>query len=199
MIKVKSVSIVRDGATVLDKFSLLAKSGEITALVGPNGSGKSSLISAIAGDLPLAKGSIEIANQRVNALPISDQAKLRSVVLQNQAFNLAFTVREIIHMGAQSDSAVDQVIKQLALDDVKHEVVTMLSGGQTQRVAIAAALAQESPIFIADEPFASQDKESMKRIISLLKKRAATGSTVLIVAHASQRELNWVDQIFQIR
>ena len=199
MIKVKSVSIVRDGATVLDKFSLLAKSGEITALVGPNGSGKSSLISAIAGDLPFAKGSIEIANQSVNALPISDQAKLRSVVLQNQLFSLAFTVREIIHMGAQSVSAVDQVIKQLALDDVKDEVVTKLSGGQTQRVAIAAALAQESPIFIADEPFASQDKESMKRIISLLKKRAATGSTVLIVAHASQRELNWVDQIFQIR
>jgi iron complex transport system ATP-binding protein len=199
MIKVKNVSIVRDGKSVLDNFSLLAKRGEITALIGSNGSGKSSLIAAIAGDLPVSQGLIQIADEDVTSLPISSQAKLRSVVMQNQVFNLAFTVREVIQMSAQSQVLVDEVIKQLALESVKDEVVTKLSGGQVQRMAIAAALVQETLIFIADEPFASQDKESTKRIISILKKRAAQGSTVLIVAHALKRDLHWVDKIFEIR
>jgi iron complex transport system ATP-binding protein len=199
MIAVKRVSIERDGRTVLANFSLTAKSGEITALIGPNGSGKSSLIAAIAGDLPVSAGSITIAQQDVTTLPISVQAQLRSVLVQNPVFNLAFTVREIIAMGAQSDAAVDTAISQLALQDLQNEVVTKLSGGQIQRVAIASALAQGSSIFIADEPFAAQDKESVKRIISILKKRAAAGATVLIVAHASKRELQWVNKIIEIR
>jgi iron complex transport system ATP-binding protein len=198
MIEVKKVSIKRDGRAVLANFSLTAKSGKVTALIGPNGSGKSSLIAAIAGDLPVSQGVITLAKQDVITLPISRQAQMRSVLVQNPLFHLAFTVREIIAMGAQSDVSVQKVIKELALLEIENEVVTKLSVGQLQRVAIASTLAQESPIIIADEPFASQDRESVKRIISILKKRAADGSTVLVVAHAPRRDLQWVDKIFEI-
>ena len=198
MIEVKKISINRDGRTVLADFSLIAQSGKITALIGPNGSGKSSLIAAIAGDLPISAGSIRLNKEDVITLPISLQAQMRSVLVQNPIFNLAFTVREIIAMGAHSDSAVEKAIKELALYEIQNEVVTKLSVGQIQRVAIASTLAQESSIIIMDEPFASQDKESVKRIISILKKRAADGSTVLIVAHAPRRDLQWVDKVVEI-
>lgn len=198
MIEVKNISIQRDKKIVVSDFSLTAKSGKITALIGANGSGKSSLIAAIAGDLPITSGSIRINKEDVMTLPISVQAKLRSVLVQNPVFNLAFTVREIISMGAQSDAAAEKAIKDLALQTIENEVVTKLSVGQLQRVACAATLAQEAPIIIVDEPFASQDKESVKRIISILKKRAEDGSTVLIVAHAPRRDLQWVDKIVEI-
>lgn len=198
MIEVKKVSVKRDNKTVLADFSLVAQSGKITALIGPNGSGKSSLIAAIAGDLPVSRGVIKLAKQDVINLPISAEAQMRSVLVQNPIFNLAFTVREIIAMGARSESAVDKAIKELALHEIQNDVVTKLSVGQIQRVAIASTLAQESPIIIMDEPFASQDKESVKRIISILKKRAADGSTVLIVAHAPRRDLQWVDKVVEI-
>lgn len=198
MIEVKNVLIQRDKKTVLSDFSLTARSGEITALIGPNGSGKSSLIAAIAGDLPVLAGSIRLNKEDVFTLPISVQAKLRSVLVQKPVFNLAFTVHEIIAMGAQSDAAVNKAIKDLALQTIESEVVTKLSVGQIQRVAIASTLAQESSIIIVDEPFASQDKESVKRIISILKKRGADGATVLIVAHAPRKDLQWVDKVVEI-
>ncbi len=198
MIEVKNISIQRYKKIVVSDFSLTAKSGKITALIGANGSGKSSLIAAIAGDLPITSGSIRINKEDVMTLPISVQAKLRSVLVQNPVFNLAFTVREIISMGAHSDAAAEKAIKDLVLQTIENEVVTKLSVGLLQRVACAATLAQEAPIIIVDEPFASQDKESVKRIISILKKRAEDGSTVLIVAHAPRRDLQWVDKIVEI-
>lgn len=199
MIEVKNVSIVRDAKTVLNDFSFVAKSGEITALIGANGSGKSSLISAISGDLEINSGVITLGNQLLEGLSIREQSQLRSVVLQKQIFNLAFSVQEIIEMSAPTPTDVEEVLSQLHLHEIKHLPVTTLSVGQLQRVAIAAALVRKSSIFIADEPFASQDQESTQRIISILKKRALQGDCILVVVHASIADLQWVDKIIEIR
>lgn len=199
MIEVKNVSIVRDAKTVLNDFSFVAKGGEITALIGANGSGKSSLISAISGDLEISSGVITLGNQLLEGLSIREQSQLRSVVLQKQLFNLAFSVQEIIEMSAPAPADVEDVLSQLHLHEIKHQPVTTLSVGQAQRVAIAAALAQRSSIFIADEPFASQDHESAQRIISILKERAGQGDCILVVVHASAADLEWVDKIIEIR
>lgn len=199
MIEVKNVSIVRDAATVLNDFSFVAKSGEITALIGANGSGKSSLISAISNDLEINSGVITLGNKLLEGLSIREQSQLRSVVLQKQIFNLAFSVKEIIEMSASAPADVEEVLSQLHLLEIKHQPVTTLSVGQVQRVAIAAALVRKSSIFIADEPFASQDQESTQRIISILKKRALQGDCILVVVHASTADLEWVDKIIEIR
>jgi iron complex transport system ATP-binding protein len=198
MIDVKNVSIVRDAKTVLDNFSFTANSGEITALIGANGSGKSSLISAISGDLEISGGVITLGNHELNTLSIGAQSQLRSVVLQKQAFNLAFSVQEIIEMSAPAPADVGEVLSQLHLHEIKQHSVTTLSVGQVQRVAIAAALVRKSSILIADEPFASQDQESIRRIISILKKRASQGDCILVVVHASTADLQWVDKVVQI-
>lgn len=198
MIEVKNVSIKREGKKILSNLSFSAESGKITALIGPNGSGKSTLIEAIAGELVPSQGSIKLAHQELNELSIRAQAKLRSVLRQNQDFHLAFTAREVIAMGAHSNMAVENAIKELAIDEYQSEVVTRLSVGQIQRLALASALAQMSPILLADEPFAAQDIHSKDRIISIFKKRASEGSTILIVAHMSKEELRWVDKIIEL-
>ena len=199
MIEVKKVSIVRDGKTVLKDFSFTAKNGEITALIGPNGSGKSSLISAVAGDLEISSGVITLGHHELKELSIRAQSQLRSVILQKQIFNLAFSVHEIIEMSAPTPTDLEEVLSQLHLHEIKHQPVTTLSVGQAQRVAIATALAQKSSIFIADEPFASQDQESAQRIISILKKRASQGDCILVVVHAGTADLQWVDKVIEIR
>jgi ABC-type cobalamin/Fe3+-siderophores transport system ATPase subunit len=127
-------------------------------------------------------------------------AKLRSVVLQQPIFNLAFTVREVMQMARLAGSNLaseNQALLDLGISDLAERKVTELSGGEKQRVAIALALSVDGPILLLDEPFAAQDVASTKRVIDLLQKAAKNGKTVILVAHLPESELSWCDQIIK--
>ncbi len=93
MISINSISVSRSANPVIKGFSAEFKAGTITAIIGPNGCGKSTLLAAIAGDLPLTSGMIKLNEKDLENYSISNLAKLRSVVLQQPLFNLAFTVQ----------------------------------------------------------------------------------------------------------
>jgi iron complex transport system ATP-binding protein len=115
------------------------------------------------------------------------------MVIQNQSFVLGFTVRQVIEMaGAAAD-----VMKALELTDIADRLVTTLSGGEAQRVAIAQAIAQNAPVLLLDEPLAAQDIHSRKRIIELLQDLAEKGKTVVVVAHSNETELSWADKVIK--
>jgi iron complex transport system ATP-binding protein len=75
--------------------------------------------------------------------------------------------------------------------------VTTLSGGEAQRVSIAVAIAQKTPVLLLDEPLSAQDVRSRKRIIELLQNLAESGVTVVVVAHSNELELTWADKIIK--
>jgi len=75
--------------------------------------------------------------------------------------------------------------------------VTTLSGGEAQRVSIATAIAQNTPVLLLDEPLAAQDMRSRKRIIQVLKKLAEDGVSVVVVAHSNESELTWADKVIK--
>jgi ABC-type cobalamin/Fe3+-siderophores transport system ATPase subunit len=200
MISIKSISVARENNPVVKEFSAEFKPGTVTAIIGPNGCGKSTLLLAMAGDLPIASGEILINGTGVNKISALELAKLRSVVLQQPTFNLAFTVREVLQMARLAGStpaSESQSLIDLAITDLGDRKVTELSGGEKQRVAIALALSIDASVLLLDEPFAAQDVESTERIVKLLQKAAKKGKTIILVAHLPKSELGWCDQIIQ--
>jgi iron complex transport system ATP-binding protein len=93
--------------------------------------------------------------------------------------------------------AAAEVMQALDLTALADRLVTTLSGGEAQRVSIAAAVAQKTPVLLLDEPLAAQDVSSRKRIIELLKSLAESGVTVVVVAHSSEAELTWADKVIK--
>jgi iron complex transport system ATP-binding protein len=200
MISIASISVMRGATAVIKDFSAEFKDGTITAIIGPNGCGKSTLLAAIAGDLPLASGTILLNEKDLGSYQIAELAKVRSVVLQQPFFNLAFTVQEVLAMARSAGSTLaseSAALANLGINDLANRKVTELSGGERQRVAIALAIAVDAPVLLLDEPLAAQDVESTNRIIELLKAAARTGKTIILVAHVPEAELSWCDQIIK--
>ena len=193
MITIDEITIVIDGREIIYDYSEQIPAGSITVIVGPNGCGKSTLLAAIAGDIAPDKGTITIDEHHPILTSANTLADIRSMVVQNQSFTLGFTVRQVIEMaGASAD-----VMKALELTDIADRLVTTLSGGEAQRVAIAQAIAQNAPVLLLDEPLAAQDIHSRRRIIELLKDLAEQGKTIVVVAHTNETELSWADKVIK--
>jgi iron complex transport system ATP-binding protein len=193
MITIDEVTIVVDGREIIYDYSEQIPAGSITVIVGPNGCGKSTLLAAIAGDIAPDKGIITIDDHHPILTAANTLARIRSMVIQNQSFTLGFTVRQVIEMAG--DSA--QVMKALELTEIADRLITTLSGGEAQRVAIAQAIAQNTPVLLLDEPLAAQDVHSRGRIIALLKDLAEQGKTIVVVAHSNETELSWADKVIK--
>jgi iron complex transport system ATP-binding protein len=149
---------------VLWDVNLSVQPGEILAIVGPNGVGKSTLIKGACGSLPLLDGEILIGEQNLRELKPDRRARMVSVV--SQAVNLppAFNALDVVLMGRtpylgwlEQESDRD---RQIALEamartetiDLAARPISELSGGEQQRVLIARALAQSTPVMLLDEP-----------------------------------------------
>lgn len=193
MITIDEITIVRDEREIIYDYSEQIPAGSITAIVGPNGSGKSTLLAAIAGDIAPSKGTITIDDVHPILTSPAQLAQMRAVAIQNQSYHLGFTVRQVIEMAGPAD----EVITALGLTSLANRLVTTLSGGEAQRVSIAAAIAQQTPVLLLDEPLSAQDVSSRKRIIELLQKLAESGVTIVVVAHSSEAELTWADKVIK--
>ena len=193
MITIDEITIVRDGREIIYDYSEQIPAGSITVIVGANGCGKSTLLAAIAGDIAPVKGTITIDDVHPILTSPAQLAQIRAVAIQNQSYTLGFTVQQVIEMAGPSA----QVMQALELTDLAHRQVTALSGGETARVSIATAIAQDTPVLLLDEPLAAQDIRSRKRIIELLQKLAEEGKTIVVVAHSSESELSWADKVIK--
>jgi len=193
MITINEITVVRDGRNIIQNFTEQIPAGSITAIIGPNGCGKSTLLSAIAGDIAPIKGTITIDDVHPILTSPAQLAKMRAVALQNQKYTLGFTVRQIIEMAGPAE----EVMAALDLTELANRQVTTLSGGESQRVWIATAIAQKTGVLLLDEPLAAQDVASRVRIIALLRKLAESGVTIVVVAHSQESELTWADKVIQ--
>ncbi|MBK4736274.1 ABC transporter ATP-binding protein [Noviherbaspirillum pedocola] len=178
--------------------------GECWVILGRNGAGKSTLLRTIAGLQPPRAGKVELEGRAIDAWPALELARRRAFLPQSQGDAFGFRVLDAVLVArhpyreaAYWDSDADRArgMAALALTDVAHLAerdLRTLSGGERQRVAIAATLAQDTPLLLLDEPAAALDLPHQVGIMSLLARLCRErGRAVAMVAH----DLNLVEGV----
>lgn len=200
MISISQLTLSYDARAVLSDFSASITEGSITAIVGANGSGKSTLLAAIAGDIEITAGDISLNGSSIQKMSKRELSHLRTLAQQSHNYWMAYTSEEILRLGHENineDRFID-VIEKLGIAHFLHQDVTTLSGGELQRIDIARAFLRELPLVLLDEPFASQDLDSIEAMKNFFRAERDSGRTIVMVAHLHREELTWCDQVVDI-
>lgn len=181
-------------AALLD-LSLSCEPGETIAVVGPSGSGKSTLLALLAGLDDPDGGRVLVYGEPLSHQGAARAARLRArhigVLTQHSSLLGHLTLRENILLAAglrarargtaTDHGAVDSLLDGLGLAEVRHALPRLLSGGETARAGLAAALAGQADVLLADEPTAEVSAAEETTVLELIRAwRPANGATVLV-------------------
>jgi ABC-type Mn2+/Zn2+ transport system ATPase subunit len=175
-------------------------------LLGPNGAGKTTLLKAIAGLLPIETGRIEFHADGQSAPSGNRRKHTIAYVPQREAVDWDFpiTVRGLVEMGRypslglwrrfgrNDHTAVDEALRLMDLREYAQRQISALSGGQQQRAFLARAWAQQSDIYLLDEPFTGLDRNARHAFTKSLHALRDAGKLII----ASHHDLNDVPEVF---
>lgn len=189
-----AVTIVRNGRILLDEVSLEASTGEVVGIVGPNGAGKSTLLRVLSGDILPDRGQTTLLTVDVAGATLRRLARLRSYVGPQNASDVVFRVEEVVAMGRHPfrsdraghsvpDAGVGAAMEQVDIGHLAGRVLRTLSSGEQQRVELARAIAQQTPVILLDEPTSALDVGHQEMVMSVLRHLADEGATVVTVLH----------------
>jgi iron complex transport system ATP-binding protein len=181
-LQVHDVQVRFGGMIALGGVSLEAPAGQVTGLIGPNGAGKTSLLRGALGLLPY-RGRSSLAS-----LAPAARAKAAAFLPQGRDIAWPVTVETLVALGraphgGADDGAVEDALERMGLQGYRLRTATALSGGEQARVLIARALAQETPLLLADEPVAGLDPEAQIRTMEVFAALAAEGRAVVASIH----------------
>lgn len=212
MLRVQGLSCFRGGRALLRDVSLSVGAGEFVALLGPNGAGKSTLLKHAAGVLPAPRGTIFLNGADRTRLDPREAARLVAYVPQSREPDVPFAAREVVaqarypylstwRLSSREDRArVDAAMKRVGAADLSDRVFSTLSGGEQQKVLIAAALAQDAKLFLVDEPTTFLDPPFQEEIFEILSDlRRREGLALLVATHEVNRALLAADRIAALR
>lgn len=198
------ISVIRGGLQVLHEVDLQLKTGQITAICGPNGAGKSSLLSSLAGLLEIADGSVTLADQTLENIPLAERA--RSIGYLPQAAEVAWdvAVEDLVRLGRlpyrdRGDEAVEQAIAAMDLGELRHRPASTLSGGEKARALLARVLAGEPQWILADEPLSALDLSHQLALLRQLRASADQGCGVVLVLHDLAMAINYADRVLVLK
>ncbi len=180
---------------VLGNLSLDIPAEKVTAILGPNGTGKTTLLHILLGLLKPSQGTTWVAGKQHQDYSRGELSRLIGLVPQFESIPFNFSVYEFALMGRspylnpfQLPREDDHQITCAALEaagilHLAEKPVMEISGGERQLVQVARVFTQQTPILLLDEPTAHLDLQNQNRILSLLKKLAAGGSTAVMTTH----------------
>lgn len=194
--KAENISCGYSGKFMLDNICFELEKGSFTGIIGPNGSGKSTLFKGICGDLPLKSGKITFQNLDFSKFTLIEKAKKIAIVSQ-QIDNIDISVEDYVLMGRmpyrnflhffESTEDIELANKYMKLTGVyqyKEKLMSELSGGEQQLVAIARALTQQPEILLLDEPTSHLDISHQVEILNLLQHlNEELKLTILMIIH----------------
>lgn len=168
----------------------------LTCLIGDNGIGKSTLLRTLSGFLPPMGGKVWLGDRELNGLSQHERARRVSIVLTQRPDAEGLTAHDLVGMGrspytgfwgnlsAQDEAVVAQSLLAAGAERLADRRLATLSDGECQKVMIARALAQETPVILLDEPTAFLDFNSRIATLQLLARLAHTrGKTILLSTH----------------
>ena len=193
---------------VAQNVSLSLKRGQLISLIGANGIGKSTLLKTLTGIQKPISGTVLLNNSNVHKLEATELAKNLSVVLTEKLPPSNLTVFEIIALGRQpytnwignlSDDDIAKVNEAMELTQITHlaeKKYYKISDGQLQKVLIARALAQDTPLIILDEPTTHLDLLHKVSLLKLLKKLTQeTQKCILFSTHDIDMAIQLSDEM----
>jgi ABC-type multidrug transport system ATPase subunit len=173
---------------ILSDASLTIRRGESVALVGANGSGKTTTLRCIVGLARPDRGRITIDGVSLSARPRDARARL-SYLAQRTCFPSTLTVREILSMVAElrhaGSRAVEREIALCGLGQMAGRTVGRLSGGEAQRLAIAALFLPDAAAYLLDEPTMNLDPSGARMLADRLEAARQEGAAILFTTHAT--------------
>lgn len=202
-IKIEGLKKNHGQRTVLDIAQLHLERAHFYGILGPNGSGKSTLLRLIGGLEKPTSGRITYDGQCLSGPGLKEMTYmgqqhylLRTTVFENIAYPLK--VRKVETRAIEEK--VTSMLREMRLENLRDQLATKLSGGESQKVALARALIFEPKLLLLDEPTASIDPDSMALIEAVLKKRhdLKLGTTIM-VTHNVQQARDLCDCILAMR
>ncbi len=212
LIEIEELSLCLEQAPILHDISLTIKAGEYISIIGQNGAGKSTLIKCLAKIHTDWRGAIRLRGEALGAIPSRQAARYVSYVPQADARPLPFTVEEFVTMGRyphlspfssvrrEDLEIIDEALRQTRVEPFRHRQMNTLSGGERQKVFIAAAIAQGADIILLDEPTTFLDYRHQSEILHLLgRHNRERSATIVAVYHDLNSAVAWSDRVVALQ
>ena len=194
---------------VAEGIDAAIRSGELTCLLGANGVGKSTLLRTLSAFQPKLDGEILIAGKEIEAYTDKELSQTIGVVLTEKPDIRNMTVRELVALGRspytgfwgtlhdEDWQVVDEAIDAVRISSLRERMVHTLSDGERQKVMIAKALAQQTPVIFLDEPTAFLDFPSKVEMMQLLRRLAREAQkTIFLSTHDFELALQVADRLW---
>lgn len=203
-VQAHQLGLAIDGHQLLTNVSFTARPGTLTAVIGPSGAGKSTLIKLLGGAVQPTSGQVTFDGHDVHAQYASMRSRI-GMVPQDDVVHRQLTVDQALSYAAQlrlppdtskpdRRAVVDRVLGELELTEHRKKRVDKLSGGQRKRASVALELLTGPSLLILDEPTSGLDPALDRQVMSMLRRLADAGRTVVVVTH-SLTYLNMCDQV----
>lgn len=199
------------GHRVVEDISLSLPCGRLVCLLGPNGAGKSTLLRTLCGFQPPIAGTVTISGSDITTMSAAEVARLVSVVLTDSPLTPSLTAAEMVGMGRApytgfwgrlSDDdrrLVSEAMQTVGIAPLATRRMGQLSDGELQKVMIAKALAQHTPVIVLDEPTAFLDYPSKVAVMKTLARLAHDeGKTILMSTHDLELAAQLGDELIEI-
>jgi iron complex transport system ATP-binding protein len=208
MLEIKGLAADLNAKPVLRNIAFTAKTGKILGIIGPNGAGKTTLLRAISGVIPITGGELKLDSKNLADKSIIERAKLIASVPQSTSLPMAFSVWDMVMLGRTpylnwlgQTSSQDEIITHAAMQqtqclELAERKVGELSAGEQQRVLLARALAQSTPVLLMDEPTTHLDLRYQVELLDLVQKMTTQKNlTTIIVLHDLNLASRYADEM----
>ena len=196
---------------IAKNISVEINTGELVAVIGVNGSGKSTLLKTLTGDLSPLQGQVYLQQKNITEINTTQLSHFISVVLTDTQFSQNLSVEELVALGRQpytnwlgqlskNDKVeIDKALQLLEIEEKSLSKCSDLSDGQLQKVLLARAIAQDTPLIFLDEPTTHLDLYHKIFVFQLLKKLTRkTAKTIVFATHEINLALQLCDQIILV-
>lgn len=203
-----SVGYASGTRATVSGVSIEIRPGEIYGLIGPNASGKTTLVRGVAGRAKIFSGSAAFDGRNLTQLRAKERAKVMSIVPQVSGLPEGYTVYEVVAMGrsayhgafgwlnAEDREKIEAALEMTGLIELRDQPSHRLSGGEQQRVLLARAFAQDTPVMILDEPTAFLDLYYQIRLLDLVRDYSMTKRrAVLLILHDLNLAARYTDRV----
>ena len=211
ILKTSSLSIGYDKKTVVSDINVTLNEGDIIALVGPNGAGKSTLFKTFSTHIKPVGGKIELFGKDLMSYTPKERAKMLGIVLTERPDDMFLKVSDVVAAGRypytgmfgklneNDEKEIKVSLELVGVNNLIDRVFNTLSDGEKQKVMIAKAIAQNTPVIMLDEPTAFLDYPSKIELFSLLKKLAKEQKkAILFSSHDLELLLRYTDNLWII-